>query len=75
MKEPCNEINFSLKSYCKLNLLINFVAKKLCINNENKHFYILPAATYSGHRIAVPNPQGDGKDDCGEKQFHKFTHN
>lgn len=26
---------------------------------------IPPAAPYSGHRIAVPNPQGDGKDDCG----------
>jgi len=32
-------------------------------NNDNKPFPIPPAAPYSGHRIAVPNPQGDGKND------------
>jgi len=36
-------------------------------NNGNKPFPIPPAAPYSGHRIAVPNPQGDEKEDCGKK--------
>lgn len=30
-------------------------------SQDNKPFPIPPAAPYCGHRIAVPNPQGDGK--------------